>query len=110
MKSKYLFIVTSVVGLLVALTVVSDLATKSITVVNPEAQDAMQAAEEELGLDSGDTLTKPARALRVAREAQSQIMEQQQRQKEMLKEVQETQRQYLIEMGADSASLDASGY
>jgi hypothetical protein len=105
MKSKYLFIVTSVVGLLVVLMIISDLATKSITVVNPEAQDAMQAAEEELGLDSGDTLTKPARALRVAREAQSQIMEQQQRQKEMLKEVEEMQRQDMIEMGADSVNV-----
>jgi hypothetical protein len=94
MKQKYLFILTSLVGLLIALMIVADLATKSITVVNPEAQDAMQAAEEELGLDGGDTLTKPARALRVARAAQAQIME-----------VNEMQRRDFEEMGADSAAL-----
>jgi hypothetical protein len=90
------------VGLLVVAMIIADLATKSIGTVNPATQEAMRTAEEELGLEGDDTLSHPARALRIAREGRSQAEEAMRRHEQNIQLMRDVVALDTIEMAADS--------
>ena len=115
MQQKYLWILTWTVGVMVTLWIITDLMeetmlpggeSKSASIRN----EAFEYAEQDLGLEGGDTLSMPARAMRIARETQQQALEQQQRMKEMISEIEQMQRMDLEQMGADSATINSAGY
>jgi hypothetical protein len=115
MEQKYLWILTWTVGAIVTLWIVTDLMedtmlpageSKSANIRN----EAFEYAEEDLGLEGGDTLSMPARAMRIARETQKKALEQQQRMKESMAEIEQMQRMDLEQMGADSATINSAGY
>ena len=102
MKQKHWFLITSLVGMLVAVMVISDLTTKSMTQTNTKADHAMSMAEEELGLEGGDTLTGPARALRLARAARQEALDRQHTLNETMNRLNQMN---LQDLGADSTTL-----
>ncbi|MBU0692430.1 hypothetical protein KKC97_11755 [bacterium] len=114
MQQRHWFILTTLVGVLVAAMIISDLTTKTITRTNDQQTEtvkqrnqAMEIAEEELGLQGGDTLTGPARALRLARAAQQEALKQQRLLKEQMNRLNQMN---MGDLGADSLTLETAEY
>ncbi len=106
MKQKHWFLLTTLVGTLVAVMIISDLTTKSISRSNSKMDQAMEIAEEELGLEGADTLSGPARALRLARAAQQEALEHQRMLKESINRMNES----MQDLGADSTTRNTAEY
>lgn len=114
MKQSHWVMLTSLVGILVAVMIISDLTTKTIshatdrqTEKTQQMDEAMGAAEEELGLQGGDTLTGPARALRLARAAQQEALKQQRLLKDQINKMNQLN---MGDLGADSTTLNTAEY
>jgi len=106
MERRHWVIITSLLAMVVSLWVLTGLHSTAVRSQNSTMQEALEYAEKDLGLDDSlqQTLSGPARAMRVARATAAQAEAKQQQMEDLINQY---NRMNMLDMGADPAMLDA---